>query len=234
MFTDVQLNHLKAPLEKTAVLSRKQGGRNVSYIEGWHAIAEANRIFGFGKWDRETELHRLCEPYEAESSSNNKTWRVSFMATVKITVRPEDETTAHSVTREGVGYGSGAAKDIGDAYESAIKEAETDAMKRALMTFGNQFGLALYDKQQRNVSDGKEEARELYAEIARFIKETGDPATLRQGMQEFGWGQNAMEDDSPIAKIHNASAVDCKKLIGVYSEKLKNMNQKERSPGQEG
>ena len=26
-------------------------------------------------------------------------------------------------------------------------------MKRALMTFGNQFGLALYDKEQRNVED---------------------------------------------------------------------------------
>ena len=39
------------------------------------------------------------------------------------------------------------------AHESAIKEAETDATKRALMTFGNQFGLALYDKEQREVAD---------------------------------------------------------------------------------
>ena len=37
-----------------------------------------------------------------------------------------------------------------DAHESAIKEAETDAMKRALRSFGNTFGLALYDK---NVAD---------------------------------------------------------------------------------
>ena len=42
--------------------------------------------------------------------------------------------------------------DLGQAHESAIKEAETDAMKRALMTFGNPFGLALYDKQQRDVT----------------------------------------------------------------------------------
>ena len=40
--------------------------------------------------------------------------------------------------------------DLGQAHESALKEAETDAMKRALMTFGNPFGLALYDKQQRS------------------------------------------------------------------------------------
>ena len=36
----------------------------------------------------------------------------------------------------------------GQAHESAIKEAETDSMGRALMTLGNPFGLALYDKQQ--------------------------------------------------------------------------------------
>ena len=42
------------------------------------------------------------------------------------------------------------------SHESAIKEAETDAMKRALMTFGNQFGLALYDKDQKNVVDSVE------------------------------------------------------------------------------
>ena len=35
---------------------------------------------------------------------------------------------------------------IGDKYESAVKEAESDARKRALMQFGDQFGLSLYDK----------------------------------------------------------------------------------------
>jgi hypothetical protein len=56
------------------------------------------------------------------------------------------------VIREGSGAGHGIDADLGQAHESAIKEAETDAMKRALMTFGNQFGLALYDKQQREVT----------------------------------------------------------------------------------
>ena len=55
--------------------------------------------------------------------------------------------------REGSGAGHGIDMDLGQAHESALKEAETDAMKRALMTFGNPFGLALYDKQQRQVSN---------------------------------------------------------------------------------
>jgi hypothetical protein len=54
--------------------------------------------------------------------------------------------------REGSGAGHGIDVDLGQAHESALKEAETDAMKRALMTFGNPFGLALYDKAQRQVS----------------------------------------------------------------------------------
>jgi hypothetical protein len=40
----------------------------------------------------------------------------------------------------------------GEAHEAAIKEAETDAMKRALATFGNPFGLALYDRERRGVT----------------------------------------------------------------------------------
>jgi hypothetical protein len=59
--------------------------------------------------------------------------------------------TVGDVVRDGTGYGSGIDRDLGAAHESAVKEAETDAMKRALMTFGNPFGLALYDKTKANV-----------------------------------------------------------------------------------
>ncbi|MFM7549233.1 MAG: Rad52/Rad22 family DNA repair protein, partial [Cyanobacteriota bacterium] len=58
-------------------------------------------------------------------------------------------------------------------HESALKEAETDAMKRALMTFGNPFGLALYDKRQREVSsaagqgDGAQQPGGQRASISR-------------------------------------------------------------------
>lgn len=144
MFNPEQEEALNAPLNKSAVKQRQQGGGKVSYIEGWHAIAEANRIFGHGKWTREAvEMREVRTPEEVDGK-----WRVGFACKCRITVQGEGESV-----REGWGYGSGIAKDLGDAYESAIKEAETDAMKRALMTFGNSFGLALYDKDQRNVSD---------------------------------------------------------------------------------
>jgi len=52
---------------------------------------------------------------------------------------------------EGTGAGRCEATHIGEAHENALEEAETDATKRALSTFGNSFGLALYDKEQRYV-----------------------------------------------------------------------------------
>ena len=58
----------------------------------------------------------------------------------------------HEIIREGSGAGHGFADTAGEAHESALKEAETDATKRALTTFGNPFGLALYDKEQRGVT----------------------------------------------------------------------------------
>src|SRR5262245_15897946 len=43
------------------------------------------------------------------------------------------------------------AATAGQAHELALKGAETDATKRALATFGNPFGLALYDREQNGV-----------------------------------------------------------------------------------
>lgn len=139
-FTDDQIALLNAPLDKSKVATRKQAGMNLSYIEGWHAIAEANRIFGFDAWNRET-----ISMQEVRCDEVGDKWRVAFIAKVRVTVG--------DVIRDGTGYGSGISKDLGDAYESAVKEAETDAMKRAFMMFGNPFGLALYDKTQANVAE---------------------------------------------------------------------------------
>jgi hypothetical protein len=71
----------------------------------------------------------------------------SYIARVRVRVRAGEA----EVCREGCGSGHGVGLTPGEAHESAIKEAETDAMKRALSTFGNPFGLALYDKEQQNV-----------------------------------------------------------------------------------
>ena len=158
MFTKEQKKQLEAPLDSKKVKSRKQGGQTLSYIEGWHAIKEANRIFGFGNWKRELVKCTMVVEEEVENKNGKLVWNVAYIAVVRTTVwGPTDPITGvrgAEIVREGIGYGSGEGMfRKGDAHESAAKEAETDAMKRSMMTFGNAFGLALYDKEQKEVED---------------------------------------------------------------------------------
>lgn len=180
-FTDKQIAALQAPLNRANVRQRSQAGRQLSYVEGWFAIAEANRIFGFGMWDRHTvEMRLLSDPVMVGDK-----WRVYYAAKAHISVSTE----RGMVARDGWGYGSGIDKDMGQAHESAIKEAETDAMKRALMTFGNPFGLALYDKDQANVVDERNSA----PAVSGVGKAEGEPSASFKSVPSAA---NSDEDES--------------------------------------
>ena len=149
-FSPEQLAALSAPLDRANVRQREQGRSRVSYLEGWMVIAEANRIFGFDGWQRQTIAIRCVAQAERTIGRDQKPgWGVTYTARVRVTVNAGG---LLPLLREGSGAGHGIDVDLGQAHESALKEAETDAMKRALMTFGNPFGLALYDKAQRQVS----------------------------------------------------------------------------------
>ena len=150
---------LAAPLNRANVQTRSQAGRSFNYLEGWVAIREANRIFGFDGWQRETiELRCVSESQRPIGREQKSGWGVTYIARVRIRLGSQ-VSGAPTLVREGSGAGHGIDVDLGLAHESALKEAETDAMKRALMTFGNPFGLALYDKQQRQVTSSVREER---------------------------------------------------------------------------
>ena len=53
-----QVHQLRAKLEARHVKTRKANGADLYYVEGWHVIAEANRIFGYDAWDRRTLANR--------------------------------------------------------------------------------------------------------------------------------------------------------------------------------
>ena len=46
-FSAKQVQALRRNLDSRHVRTREANGRELSYIEGWYAISEANRIFGF-------------------------------------------------------------------------------------------------------------------------------------------------------------------------------------------
>ena len=195
-FTEEQIAALSAPLDPKYVKPPPQG-KYGEYIEGWHAIAEANRIFGFGSWHRETVINEETCRYETTIGRNREPgWKVGYRAKVRVEVFADGSATY----REGTGFGSGAAKDLADAIESAAKEAETDAMKRALMTFGNPFGLALYDKTKANVraandSNGHVEKKDLEVILALIDKNPNRTAEEIAGLYEI-----ASLDKLPAAK----------------------------------
>ena len=175
-FSPAQIDALKAPLSKEHVRQREQSGRKLDYVEGWHAIAEANRIFGFDAWSRETlSLVKICETARKVGKMNPRDgWSVSYMAQVRVVVFDGER----QIIREGTGTGHGIDVDLGLASESAAKEAETDAMKRALMTFGNPFGLALYDKTQANVVEPRSAALDMAIAAAKKCATKADLRAL--------------------------------------------------------
>ena len=145
-FTEAQVKRLEAKLDARHVKTRRVQDTTLAYVEGWHVIAEANRIFGYDAWDRHT-LSTRC----VWSDSANHHYAAAYIAKVRIAVRAG----AITITREGCGSGNAKAATPGEAHELALKAAETDATKRALATFGNPFGLALYDRELAGVKNRK-------------------------------------------------------------------------------
>jgi hypothetical protein len=140
--SDMQLRQLRAKLDARHVKTRKANGADLHYVEGWHVISEANRIFGYDAWDRRTVATKCVS-----NSGNGQQHFAAYTAKVRITVRAGDIT----IVREGSGTGEGRGFTPGQAHEIALKSAETDGTKRALSTFGNPFGLALYDREQLGI-----------------------------------------------------------------------------------
>ena len=134
-FTAKQTHALRRNVDVRQIRTREANGRELSYIEGWFVISEANRIFGFDAWSRETVETRCVLARE-----NRGTFLAVYIARVRITVHAEGAT----VIREGHGSGEGRGASPGEVHDIALKAAETDATKRALATFGKPFGLELY------------------------------------------------------------------------------------------
>src|ERR1700761_1848364 len=110
MFSDETKSALAAKLSPNSVKSRQQGGSKVSYIEGWHVIAEANRIFGFDNWTRETlDIRCVSEKDREIGASKSPGFGVSYLCKVRIIV--------DGIAREGCGAGHGIDRDLGQAHE---------------------------------------------------------------------------------------------------------------------
>jgi DNA recombination protein Rad52 len=175
-FSETQIKELAGKLSQKHVRTREHRGLQLSYIEGWHAIDEANRVFGFDGWDREV-VWAECIWQDVRRDPK----LCAYAARVRIRVRAGDV----MVARDGSGVGHGSGDTLGEAHESALKEAETDATKRALTTFGNLFGLALYDKQQRGVRSYRSPAPRAPERHWTLLAEGGEVLSVHGTAEAF-------------------------------------------------
>ena len=162
-FNEEQVGALSEDLDQDKARICLHGGREIPCLDGWWLIHEANRIFGFGKWDRRTEEMILVHEREIEECYGVSVVNVSYVSKVSITVQaPHAE---ENIVREATGAGHCSSVNAGLAHEVAAKTAEIDGMKNALMTFGFPFGLGLVPEfamtagleEKNGVEDGAEE-----------------------------------------------------------------------------
>lgn len=137
---------LRQPLSPELIAIRPNDKKR--YLEGWNAINQANRIFGYDRWGTEV----LGVEYKELTRTSGKPAGL-YAATVRVTV-----TGWATKTDVGIGITAG---DSPDAHETAYKGAVTDAMKRALRQFGPQFGNELYDHDAPTVAEQQPQEQKI-------------------------------------------------------------------------
>jgi recombination DNA repair RAD52 pathway protein len=122
------------PLNPSRVAKRQQAGRNLSYLEAWDVKAHLIRIFGFGGWSWDV----LAAEQAFESEKDGK-WNVGYRVVGRLMIPNLDCTYTEAAV------GSATLPQRGEAHDMAVKTAESDAIKRAAINLGTQFGLSLYN-----------------------------------------------------------------------------------------
>lgn len=164
--TEKQRTVLAMALNPDRVASRAgDRGKSLSYLEAWDVKAHLIRVFGYTGFDAELieyrrEFEREYVRIDYEGTGSNKTEKgrtqmveVVFSARVALTVKCEHGVPIATYIEAAAGQANvtQANASRGDAYDNALKQAESDALKRCAINLGTQFGLSLYDK--GNTSD---------------------------------------------------------------------------------
>lgn len=114
------------------------GGARLQYLKGGSAVQLANFIFGHDGWSSE------CRDRSHEVRREGEEWIVDAVCTTRVTWWKPHQTVWH----DGTGTGSKTSKRCkGEALDVAVKEAETDSLKRALKLFGEALGNCLYHQE---------------------------------------------------------------------------------------
>ena len=136
MINKAQQEQLIKGINPTRIAKRQGGGgKSLSYLESWDVKAHLIRIFGFGGWNWTVLRAELA--FEEQNERGN--WNVGYKVIGRLYIHSlECDYTEAAV-------GSASLSQRGEAHDMAIKTAESDAIKRAAINLGDQFGLSLYN-----------------------------------------------------------------------------------------
>lgn len=179
--TEHQRRQLSEDLPRDVVRTRDQAGQRLSYVDGWYAVSRANEVFGPDGWSY--AVREVREVYRGTKPGKGTDENIVIVYEALVAV------TALGITREDVGIGQcdASIRALAQGIEKARKESVTDGLKRALRTFGPSFGLALYDKDQRDVGISRA-AMDLRADLERA-------ADVGAWIQQHGDEVRALADD---------------------------------------
>jgi DNA repair and recombination protein RAD52 len=141
-YTAQEIATLQSRLDKQLgpeYISSRPGaaGQKVHYLAAEKVINLANEVFGFNGWSS------AIQNIQIDFVDENQSGKISLGLSVIVRVTLKDGTF-----HEDVGYGHiENCKGKAAAFEKAKKEGTTDALKRALRSFGNILGNCIYDKE---------------------------------------------------------------------------------------
>lgn len=140
-------------------LSTKPGSGDQIYIEGHRVIDLANEIFGFDGWSSE-----ILKMETVISQENHGRFLVVVQCITRVTLVREGN------SNDGIGTGKAEnSPSRAMALDKARKEAQTDALKRALRMFGKSLGNCVYDKEFK-----------MHVRKVKTVKREFDPSDLRR------------------------------------------------------
>lgn len=157
--TAEQVDALLRPLNSQRVATRKQSGKDLSYLESWDVKRCLIRVFGFTGFDSEVISEEFINeyPYTSVQKKQGNDVEVPMLEIVyrarvqlKVKCRCGNHLATYSEGSVGSATVSAASGAKGDAHDNALKTAASDALKRCAINLGTQFGLSLYNHGDRN------------------------------------------------------------------------------------
>ncbi|MFJ4649507.1 Rad52/Rad22 family DNA repair protein [Streptomyces bobili] len=138
--TDLQLKVLFSELHQSRVGQNQKG---FSHVQQWDVRRFLIRVFGFGGYDTELVSIDCVKEIEIKAGDRSR-WTVVYRVHQRLTVK--DVHGRPIATFDGVATGDAQNQPgLGDAHDGAVKEADSQSLKRAAVNLGDAFGLSLYN-----------------------------------------------------------------------------------------